>query len=440
MKKAKKKGLRVLLCGILALLMVMSCGCSEIVNVEPAPQEPETPPVYDGPVGYVAAAPSGTGFVACGTGGRVDYIDIEGNVEQRETGTTANMNDVFAEGDHVAVCGDYGTLLISSDGGVTFQKVELDTKENLAAVAVFGGSVFVAGEKGVIYRENGSGWEAVEMAEGIDMIDLVATEYCLAAITADTHVYLSTDGENWAHQNFNEYYDGLYPPYVFTRAVPAGETLFVLGYHRDDPNVPLIMYTVEGDVWMQKNIVHINGEPLTGEEELRIHDISFNIDQIVGVMDDGQVLAITECITCNELKVFEGADDLWATAVQEDGVLICGENFYASVLKSSQIRQDKIGAEQAKLDVDFYGAVLIDVREEDELAADGYIPGSIHLPVGQVKEKLRELVPDINTEIIFYCASGKRSQTATEQAVEMGYYKVYNLGGLSDWPYEIVKD
>jgi len=186
--------------------------------------------------------------------------------------------------------------------------------------------------------------------------------------------------------------------------------------------------------------MHVNGQPVDPEMKIRIHDISFNIDQIVGVMDDGQVLAITECITCNELKVMEGAGDLWATAAQEGGVLLCGEDFYVQVAKSSQIRQDKIGAEQAKLDIDYYGAVLIDVREADELAADGYIPGSIHVPLAEVKERLPELVPLTSTEIIFYCASGKRSQTATEQAVEMGYYEVYNLGGLSDWPYEIVKD
>ena len=73
-------------------------------------------------------------------------------------------------------------------------------------------------------------------------------------------------------------------------------------------------------------------------------------------------------------------------------------------------------------------------------SADGYIPGSIHIPLAEVEAKLPEVAPDHNTEIIFYCASGKRSQKATELAVEMGYAKVYNLGGLSDWPYEIVKD
>lgn len=440
MKKRNWKRVQGVLCCLLAVLMIFFCGCSEMVEVEPVEEEVVTPPVQDGPVGYVSAVPLGTGFVACGTGGRLDYIDIEGNVTQLETGTTENLNDVFVEDENIAACGDNGTLIISNDEGKTFRVVDVGTKDRLCAVAAFAGHIFAAGEKGVIYRDEVEKWEAIEMESDNELIDLVATEYCVAAITAETNVYLSTDGAEWTHQDFNKYYEGLYPSYVFTSAVPAGETLFVLGYHQEDPNVPLIMYTVEGDVWMQKEIMHVNGEPVDSETYIRLNDISFNIDQIVGVMDDGQVLAITECITCNELKVMDGAGDLWATAAQEGGVLLCGEDFYVQVAKSSQIRQDKIGAEQAKLDIDYYGAVLIDVREADELAADGYIPGSIHVPLAEVKERLPELVPLTSTEIIFYCASGKRSQTATEQAVEMGYYEVYNLGGLSDWPYEIVKD
>ena len=226
---------------------------------------------------------------------------------------------------------------------------------------------------------------------------------------------------------------------VFTKAVGAGETFFVLGYHADNPELPLIMFTETAQVWMQKEMMKINDQPVTGEENIHIHDISFNTDQIVGAIDDGRVLSITECSVCNEEMQLDEQKDLWATASREEGVLVCGEDFFCRVLDSKQIRQDKIKAEQAQIDMQ-YGALLIDVREADELAADGYIPGSIHIPLAEVEARLPEVAPDHNMEIIFYCASGKRSQKATELAVEMGYTKVYNLGGIKDWPYEIVKD
>ena len=85
------------------------------------------------------------------------------------------------------------------------------------------------------------------------------------------------------------------------------------------------------------------------------------------------------------------------------------------------------------------GAVIVDVREAAELDQDGYITGSIHIPLGDISKTLPELVPDTGTEIIFYCAKGARAQQALEQAQALGYEKVYNLGGLSDWPYGITQ-
>ena len=292
----------------------------------------------------------------------------------------------------------------------------------------------------MIYRQNPGGWEPIQMDSENEIISLVATNYCVAAITAETDVYVSEDSMNWTQYNFNEFYDGLYPRYVFTRAVGAGGTFFVLGYHEESPNTPLIMFTELGDVWMSKELTEVNGEPLNPERDMLVNDICFNTDQIVGVMNGGRILNITDCVVCNEEKDLEVTNDLWAVAAGQDGVLVCGEDFYYRVLDSKLIRQDKIGAEQARADIEQRGAVLIDVREADELAADGYIPGSIHVPMAEVEARLPELVPDYYTEIIFYCASGMRSQKATELATGMGYYAVYNLGGLSDWPYEIVKD
>ncbi len=446
-KKRRNIG-QFFLCSLLVIALLLGCGCSKVATIEPAEDvvEPTEPvePVYDGPVGYKAAAPCGEGFLACGTGGRIDYISMDGEVKPCESGTKENLLSIHAEGENALVSGENGTLLISNDSGNSFYPIDMGTDDTIYAATVFNGNLFAAGEGGIVYRQNEAGWEPVQMETENDLIGLVATNYCLAAISTETDVCISLDGVNWKHQIFNVDYKGLYPPYVFTRLVPAGDTFFVLGYYTEHPNIPLIMYTergdLNGDVWMMKEMMKINNEYVSEEMELQIHDICFNIDQIVGVLDDGVVLSITECTECNESTTLEEGKDLWATAVQPEGVLVCGEDFFAKVISGKQIRQDKIKAEQAQNDLEFYGAVLIDVREDDELVADGYIPGSIHVPLAEVEERLPELVPDLNTEIIFYCASGKRSQTATELAIEMGYYSVYNLGGLGDWPYEIVKD
>lgn len=442
----RRNRLSCVLCVLLAVLMLLACtGCkeNEMVNIEPAPAEPEpTEPVYDGPQGYTMAVPFGDGFAACGTGGRVDLIALDGTVTKLDSGTTENLYAIYPEDEHLMVAGDRGTLLISNDGGKTFGKEDLGTKDNLYGAAVYHGTLYAAGQGGKVYRKSGDGWDTLQLDTTADLIGLASTDAALVAISAGTDLcFCFDDDENWDCQNYNEVYKGMYPEYAFTRVIPAGETVFVLGYPLNQPNMPLIMYSTMGDVWMHKEMMQINGEYVMGNENLRINDICFNIDQIVAAMDDGNLLSITNCVKCNESTKLEGVDsDLWATTVREEGVLVCGEDFFCRILDGRLIRQDKIQPEQAMDDINYNGAVLIDVREDDELAADGYIPGSIHIPLAEVEAKLPEVVPDYYTEIIFYCASGKRSQTATEKATEMGYATVYNLGGLGDWPYDIVKD
>ncbi|XP_065359566.1 rhodanese domain-containing protein CG4456-like [Calliphora vicina] len=91
--------------------------------------------------------------------------------------------------------------------------------------------------------------------------------------------------------------------------------------------------------------------------------------------------------------------------------------------------------------------LLIDVREPNELLETGEIPTSINIPLGQVAEELSENVdkgafkakygrdkPDKNTEIIFHCKIGKRSQNAAELARSLGYKNTKNyLGSWTEW-------
>ena len=444
--------IRIIAIGILALALLLSCGCSkkeEEIPAEPEPveevqetSEVEEPETDDGYTGYRDADAVGEGFVAVGTGGRIDLISVEGEVKTVESGTKEDLRCVYAQTPNIVVSGTNGTLLVSYDSGESFSALDVGTKDDLYGAAAYEDVLYAAGENGVIYRNDAGSWTPMQMETRNDLISLISTNYCVAAITEETDICISTDGEEWEYMNFNEEYDGLYPRYVFTRAVGAGETFFILGYEEENPNVPILFFTELGEVYMEKGMTKINNEPVSEDMDLHIHDISFNIDQIVGVMNDGRVLAITDCMECNEEKVLDEDKDLWATAAQEKGVLLCGEDFYSLVMDNRQIRQDKIKAEQAYADMQ-YGAILIDVREQEELDESGYVDGSIHIPLAEVEEKLPEIAPDLSTELIFYCASGKRSQKATELAVEMGYQSVYNLGGLSDLedsPFSIVKD
>lgn len=82
-------------------------------------------------------------------------------------------------------------------------------------------------------------------------------------------------------------------------------------------------------------------------------------------------------------------------------------------------------------------AVILDVRGESERVG-GYIPGSICIPLAQLKETgAAELSAHRSDAILVYCQSGVRSAQAFEFLIGLGYERVYDLGGISNWTYEL---
>jgi len=77
------------------------------------------------------------------------------------------------------------------------------------------------------------------------------------------------------------------------------------------------------------------------------------------------------------------------------------------------------------------GAVIVDVREADELARTGKLAGARHLPLRDVPERAAAELPR-DRPILLYCAAGIRSAMAGRLLRAMGWEHVFNLGGLAD--------
>ena len=74
--------------------------------------------------------------------------------------------------------------------------------------------------------------------------------------------------------------------------------------------------------------------------------------------------------------------------------------------------------------------VLVDVREDAERAR-GFAPGSRHLPLGELKQRLGELPPD--RPVAFICQSGRRSAMAATVARRAGLDAHNVAGGMTAW-------
>lgn len=75
------------------------------------------------------------------------------------------------------------------------------------------------------------------------------------------------------------------------------------------------------------------------------------------------------------------------------------------------------------------GYALIDVREDDEWEA-GHAPGAVHIPSGELADRLDEL-PD--AELIVVCRGGGRSARAVQWLASQGIDALNLDGGMRAW-------
>ncbi len=96
----------------------------------------------------------------------------------------------------------------------------------------------------------------------------------------------------------------------------------------------------------------------------------------------------------------------------------------------------EITPDEAKARLDQGDVVLLDVREEWEVA-HCQITGCINIPLGKVRQLAPEKL-DRDADIIVYCHHGTRSLMAANALAGMGFEKVSNLsGGIDAWSLEV---
>lgn len=72
------------------------------------------------------------------------------------------------------------------------------------------------------------------------------------------------------------------------------------------------------------------------------------------------------------------------------------------------------------------GAVIVDVREENEFA-NGHVKGAVNIPLSQFRERMHEIPRDV--PVYVHCRSAQRSYNAVMALEHSGYDKVYNVSG-----------
>jgi rhodanese-related sulfurtransferase len=129
------------------------------------------------------------------------------------------------------------------------------------------------------------------------------------------------------------------------------------------------------------------------------------------------IVAIKRCIQ-------EGSPDMPTTAKQ--------------LVEAANAVVPKISGQEAQ-EMVAKGAVIVDIRDSAEVAQTGKAAGAVHIPRGSLEFKADLSSPTaekslaFDKPVILHCASGGRAALAGKLLKDMGYEKVYNLGGFKDW-------
>lgn len=101
------------------------------------------------------------------------------------------------------------------------------------------------------------------------------------------------------------------------------------------------------------------------------------------------------------------------------------------------VQQEMTPAQYAARARDGDAPLLLDVREDWELAI-ARLDGVVHIPMGQVPERLDELEGGRDREIVVMCRSGGRSAQVAAFLRQQGYSRVWNLtGGIVAWSEQV---
>ncbi len=117
-----------------------------------------------------------------------------------------------------------------------------------------------------------------------------------------------------------------------------------------------------------------------------------------------------------------------------------GATTAAQLVAEAKSRTENLTPDDVAREMAAGGAVLIDLREPEERAQHGTIPGAIHAPRGMLEFYADPTSPyyrpefDPDRRVILHCASGGRSALAAGTLQELGYARVAHLdGGMKAW-------
>ena len=109
------------------------------------------------------------------------------------------------------------------------------------------------------------------------------------------------------------------------------------------------------------------------------------------------------------------------------------------MLAAANAAVPRVTPQEAMKMADSGDALVVDIRDTPEVQSSGKVKGAVHVPRGMLEFRADPESPyhdpafERGKQVILYCASGGRAALAGKTLQDLGYTKVYNMGGFKDW-------
>ncbi len=109
------------------------------------------------------------------------------------------------------------------------------------------------------------------------------------------------------------------------------------------------------------------------------------------------------------------------------------------MLEAANAVVPKITPAQAQEMIAKGDTLVVDVRDAPEVQASGKVAGAIAVSRGMLEFRADPDLPSHDKNfakdktVLLYCGSGGRAALAGKMLKDLGYERVYNLGGFKDW-------
>lgn len=283
------------------------------------------------PEGYRAIVRYEDGFVAAGTGGRIDWISETGEVLKSEEFPDLRFNCMTSGDDIIIAAGDNGKILIARDDGI-FRMVESSATNNINSLAMFNKTIIAGCDQGeILSGDEGGFFRKTHLEVKGNIVSVSAGRHDCFGVTDESEIIHSTDGTSWDILDFNEVYAGFYSPCHFTRILVTDDLIALAGVTNEGS--PVMMFSTGGKVWTERKLNYNDEQGTPGFLQEAPYDMFYDQaeEQIFLVLGKGKIMKLSSCSHCNDMAVITD-EDLTGISGNDDTLMIVGSNFFIKAL------------------------------------------------------------------------------------------------------------